>query len=246
MALLGVTKIPTVIINAYDLMWYDVDLRYNDRNPFFFKIDPVNYLRNLQNEGWVIYLYSGLIANEIEKTRFDKRHARQYLTQKLGIIMTLFMGIITATTEEENLQDIIANVSPASFIIIDPARPFYERITRYSPIEIFELVDPPTILPSAIVTVVDVDSVKRREEVQLHLEQITELPISIIPRNIHERFETLRHLRTQYPDRPILIVWSPVYRYSENDHPEENRYYRFERPDHEYNLRDVIVYIWGY
>lgn len=43
---------PIVIVNAYDIMWNDVDLAPDDHNPFFFKEDPVQYLSNLANTKW--------------------------------------------------------------------------------------------------------------------------------------------------------------------------------------------------
>ena len=34
--------VPTVIINAYDLMWYDVDISLDDTRPFFLRMTLLN------------------------------------------------------------------------------------------------------------------------------------------------------------------------------------------------------------
>ncbi|CAH6419158.1 Hypothetical protein HVR_LOCUS352 [uncultured virus] len=266
MTLLGVTKIPTIIVNAYDLMWYDVDVGSDDPNPFFFKNNPIDYLGNLQEEGWTVYTYAGSSTDEVKRFKFPQKNPEEYLTRKLTVMITLFENVLNFVQEAE-LPKLIKAADASSFVIIDSTRPFYEGITRYSSIEIFELVDPPTIPTDAIVVLITDSSVSRWESVNQYLRNILgkETFLLDIPRD-HNEFiramnrynpekeiflidaqrdlnEFFRAMKGYNPEKEIFIVWSPVYRYAREDRISGG--YIFERPD-QLNIPGVTVYTWGY
>lgn len=73
-----------VIVNVDDLIWRDLSLDPNDINPFFFKEDPVAYLRNLHLQNWNIYLYRApLTDEELSKYPYrDKQDAPRAIEKK--------------------------------------------------------------------------------------------------------------------------------------------------------------------
>ncbi|CAH6419163.1 Hypothetical protein HVR_LOCUS357 [uncultured virus] len=240
MALLGVTKIPTIIVNAFDIMWYDVDIQPNDTNPFFFKNNPFNYLLNLENNGWTVHLYTGSVTDEIKRSIIPRRDPENYLTEKLGSMMILFEEF--SFISETELPEIIANADPSSFAIIDDDRPFYPEIAHYSPIEIFELVDPPTIPLDAITYTVSTNNADRWADVINYIRDNTGRSSLFLSSNRNDRYEQLIELGVV--DRPIYIVWSPIYRYTEDEDEVLYLDTQFDRPDRD-NLH-ITVYVWGY
>ncbi|CAH6419166.1 Hypothetical protein HVR_LOCUS361 [uncultured virus] len=254
MALPGVTKIPTIIVNAYDLMWHDVNIGPLDREPFFFKNDPVEYFRNLRKEGWTIYkYYSGLMDDEAKRVKIYQDKPFVYLTGKLGIMIDLLTGIAIPLAED-NLPLIIKRADPSSFAIIDPSRDFYPRIARYSPFEIFESVDPPSVNLGDIVFQVEGANVGRLLDVFAFLVQDPKFSeIDDLPSIRDDRYKYLRTIRAEHPNDPILIIWSPVYRYlrDKQEHDiERTMIGNYERPDYDDYRREVggqiVLRVWGF
>ncbi|CAH6419159.1 Hypothetical protein HVR_LOCUS353 [uncultured virus] len=239
MALPDATKIPTIIVNAYDLMWYDIDIPGDDPNSFFFKNDPVTYLQSLKNEGWTIYLYASSMDDELNRLTFYQMNPPGYLSQKLYQIALKFEGPQIANfVNEVKLLDIIENAESSSFAIIDPTRKFRPGIARYSPIEIFELVDPPVIPPNFMISVVYTNSVSRGASLMNKMKIIIRKDVYEI-NGEKDNYDRLRGLV-----EPLFLVWSPVYRYSDNDIV-LNNFYNVERPDQQ-NIPGVTVYTWGF
>ncbi|CAH6419164.1 Hypothetical protein HVR_LOCUS358 [uncultured virus] len=235
--------VPTVIVNAYDLIWYDVNILPYDPSPFFFKNDPVTYLHNLTTEGWTICVYAESPTDEIARTR-TRINPKIYLTAKLRTMEFIFKrsGTINFIFVKD-LPNIIKNANFSSFAIIDPIRPFYEGIARYSPIEIFELVDPPTVSPNTIVTIVNMSNIKRRERMHEYFTRIGPVTIYTVGGRTDYRLRNLNDISTKNPGKSILVVWSPVYRYSRK---RQGKYIlNFGRPD-QLNIPGVAVYAWGY
>ncbi|CAH6419167.1 Hypothetical protein HVR_LOCUS362 [uncultured virus] len=251
MTLLGVTKIPTIIVNAYDLIWHDVNIRPDDRKPFFFKNDPIEYFRNLRKEGWTIYkYYSGSMADEAKRVKLYQDKPQVYLAGKLGMIDGSLIGIAT-TIIEDNLPLIIEQADSSSFAIIDPSREFYPGIARYSPFEIFETHIPPSVNPGDIVFQIEGANVGRLLDILKFLgEDPNFFTIDDLSKTRNARYEYLRSIKNRYPDNPILIIWSPVYRYSENDDIQRAKIGNFDRPDHDdYNKEvggQITLHIWGF
>ncbi|CAH6419162.1 Hypothetical protein HVR_LOCUS356 [uncultured virus] len=242
MALLGV-KIPTVIVNAFDIMWYDVDIGVDDLDPFFFKNDPFIYLSNLRNEGWTVHLYAAPVTDELKRSILYQRNPEQYLKNKLVNLTVMFEEF--NFLPETELPGIIANANSASFVIVDPNRPFYQEIARYSPIEIFELVAPPTIPPNVEVYMVNGNNLNRNVQVSNYLKNLTGKIISVLSANRDIRLNQIEKQRTIITNwgKQMFIVWSPVYRYNRNENL--NRYHTFDRPDQD-GVPGVTVYTWGY
>ncbi|CAH6419165.1 Hypothetical protein HVR_LOCUS360 [uncultured virus] len=249
--LLGVTKIPTIIVNAYDLIWHDVNIDPLDKNPFFFKNDPVEYFRNLRKNGWTIYkYYSGSVVDEAKRVKIYHDQPQRYLTRKIAVMNVLFTGIVVPVTED-NLPLIIKRADSSSFAIIDPSRDFYPGIARYSPFEIFESADPPSINPDDIVFQVEGANIGRSTDLLTFLVQDPDFSEIYDLSNIRNtRYESLRRIR----EDPILIIWSPVYRYLrdklEDNIDERAKIGNFDRPDYDdYNKEvggDIVLHMWGF
>ena len=150
--------------------------------------------------------------------------------------------------EETGLPDIIKKADSSSFAIVASDRNFYPRIARYSPIEIFELVNPPIIPANAIVLTVTTTNISRSEEFDRYLQNITgerENFLRLSSTKEKRRVE-LENLRTTQPNKQIFVVWSPVYRYPQNKTEGViGAKYEFDRPDQD-NFPGVTVYTWGY
>ncbi|CAH6419822.1 Hypothetical protein HVR_LOCUS903 [uncultured virus] len=138
--------IPTILVNAYDLIWDDIDIDPNDVKPFFFKEDPVSYIRKLKSQGWSVFLYGEFIEKENERcTQF--RHVG-WLYDKINVMSNLFdfLGPILSVYD---IRDIVANADKSSPVIINHDREFLGKLDRHTPFEIFGTVDPPTLQPNS-------------------------------------------------------------------------------------------------
>ena len=142
---------------------------------------------------------------------------------------------------EAELPEIIAKADISSFAIVDPTRPFYPEIARYSPIEIFELVDPPTFPLNAIICIVRTDNINRWANVANYIKRNTNEPARNLSENQDFRYEQIRGLKIARG--PIFIVWSPIYRYTEDENEDVDP--EFDRPDLD-NIPGVTVYVWGF
>lgn len=231
-----------IIVNLLDLIWHDVDVPADDLNPFFFKNNPVNYLDKLGTEGWTIYMYSSSTGDEIKRVKLFQKDPETYIINKLSIVRKL-LGNVGILVNEHNIAEIITHANPSSFAIIDTTRDFPTGIARYSPIEIFELSDPPTIPLRALILIFQVSNITRMEQIRSYLLPHTGTKVPILPIDRNQRDIILNTLRTKYPDMPLFIIWSPVYRYSKDDNIIELTF--FNRPDQD-NIPKVIKYTWGY
>ncbi|CAH6419160.1 Hypothetical protein HVR_LOCUS354 [uncultured virus] len=225
-------------------MWYDIDISPDDPNPFFFKNDPITYLENLQKERWIVRTYAGTPTDEAKKIILHQKNPEEYLSQKLNAMIRLF-GKVLNFISETRLPKIVRTADASSFVIINPNRPFHEGIARYSPIEIFELVDPPTVPRYNIVGHVNTSYTTRNYQINTYLRMITKEKKAVInPLSNYrtERYDRISRLRP-LARVPVFVVWSPAYRYSEND---QIQYYNhFDRPDQD-NFYNVTVYVWGF
>ena len=249
--------IPTVIVNGFDLMWYDYDLSPNDPNPFFFKENPVQYLRNLNAEGWKIYIYFGPTDQEAKQNIIVERDPQKYLSTKAQVIMDLMGDFAEFSMLDDDLPETIADADPSSFVIIDANRQFPWNLARYTPVEIFGLVVPPTpglvepltISRDDIVYNVTPSDIKRGMDVAAYLRMLTENTLwgRNSNRNRNIRIMQIEADKAKNPGKNIIVVWSPIYRYQRREDfslPGGIQRY-LDRPDQD-NIPDVTVYIWGY
>ena len=236
--------VPTVIVNGFDLMWYDYDLAPDDPNPFFFKENPIQYLRNLNAEGWKIYIYFGPADQEAKENIIIRHNPQPYLSTKAQVIMDLMGDFAEFSMLGDGLPETIAGADPSSFVIIDANRQFPWDLARYTPVEIFGLVDPPAILPDDIVYHVVPSDIKRRKKVAAYLRELTDNRNLGLGRKRAERIMRITSWKAANPDKEMIVVWSPIYRYQRRED-----FYGpvtiLDRPDQD-NIPGVTVYIWGY
>lgn len=227
-----------VIVNGYDLMWHDVYLDPNDPNPFFFKEDSVQYLRDLATKGWEVLMYFGPIDEERERCPYGNNYdVRRILMAKKRVMIKIFSPHITVfdRPDEFFLHEFKYDLySPSYFIIANSNRNYPESIARYSPIEIFGLVDP---FPKQVDNIYVLFTYHYGRETNLYKNAPFASP------NRNERREQLDHIKRENPNKNIIMIWSPRYRYT----PGPKRHIfnlDFERPDQD-NFPDILCYVQG-
>lgn len=249
---------PIVIVNAYDIMWHDTGLRPDDPNPFFFKENPIAYLRNLHNAEWRIFIYWEPIDQEVKTRGTVYTNPKNVFNGKLEVIRQLskdFATILADININDTLKYIILNFhEPASFAIIDSTREFIPGISRYTPIEIFELVGLPQILPGTIIRTYSNSSYRNvyvDDKIEKYINDNDEKfkrydwGMSATRKG---RRDQIQETQRKNPNRPILMIWNPIYRYPPDYRPiDANPQWvrTFDRPDQD-NFPGVQVYVWGF
>lgn len=253
----------TIIVNGYNLMWHEATIDEYDPNFFFFKEDPVDYLRLLSQDRWpigrrelcslwhIILYWHRYLNIEIDNYP-GKIDDIGRVTTKQHIIDDLFSpfaAIIYVAEDDDSINDVLNfdQMSPASFSIANTFPPGDEdrHIAQYSPQEIFETVNPYLIAPDTKYFIVTSSDVRRQELLEQYGNDTTK-PQYLAPEpvsfNQKEREDAIYQFRARYPQTPIVQIWSPVYQYRPNDYMAKGL---IDRPDYD-NIPNVTYYTHGY
>lgn len=241
----------TIIVYGYDLIWYDINLDPKDVSFFFFKEDPVSYLRNLSAQGWKIILYWPIITNELDRFPTLTRQDADFALANKHMFMNLFFAPFSTIVELEpgqmsenliqTLETLIDVKSPASFAILEADRNLEFPIQRYTSDEIFGFVDPPPVIPNALYLIVPDIPERRRWFLQNHEYNVQFTAIAPEGRIGEAQFNKINK-----PDMSIVQVWTPVFRYAPNVNRHNVRHHRkLGRPDQD-NVQGVIYYTYGF
>ena len=228
--------VPTVFVNVFDLIWDDIDISVNDPHPFFFKEDPIIYLQQLKDQGWVIYPYFHNIIAEQDRLMFNRNITSYFeATDVLEFKYKMMENLLGPIINDDLLEEFIPRADSSSFIIANNDIEKKYNITRYTPFEIFGKVDPPNISPNTMAGIV-IGSYNRTPIVNTRLGTILSSE-----RNTR-RLEVFNLMAHNYN---IIMVWSPVYRYQHDDNMIPIYLAEFDRPDQD-NIPNVSCYVWGY
>lgn len=190
-----------------------------------------------------IYIYSGPVDEEIKRGNYAYRDLKGVLTVKLITISELFRPFALFVNETE-VQAVINNADASSFAIVEEGRKLLPGIARYTPIEIFGLVDPPHVSPYNILYVNG--SVDRIVYFRKQFDRIVKRIIESFHPIRKRRIADFEKKRQQYPFNPIVVVWSPTYRYPPGTRPIDiYTYPKFDRPDQD-NYPNARYYTWGF
>ncbi|CAH6419748.1 Hypothetical protein HVR_LOCUS825 [uncultured virus] len=227
----------TVVIDICSLVWADtiIPTMYTGPNDYYFKVDPIEYLRDLAVRGWRIILYQRVLGQEEYIEIFGEilvGDAERFIAiyenikDRLGFAR-LILGPVVGTRL----------FSPASFLIADRDIPEYHTLTRYTPTEIFGFPDPPPIIPNGVYWIVSTDG--SRYGYFAHDRTYQAIPAPTYP---PIRRQIMNRTVENNQGRPVIQIFSPVYRYSnKRDRLIENR----NNPSED-NVPGVQYYTYGY
>lgn len=240
-----VIQMDTIIVNGYDLMWDDVNVKYNDPRPFFFKNDPVQYLGDLHNNGWRIILYwPHLTEFNIHRypynTKTNPMHWLKMRKDNISNLFNPFVEIINLNPGETIADYVDRHKSSAASFIIANADHLYD-VARYSPIEVFELPSMPPVIPNTKYFVISSDNERRQFFITSPIYRATGLSPTK-----NDRRQTIENFQKDNPNVNIIVIWSLTYRYPLDQDPVKiTNYFTLDRPDQD-NQPGVQYYNYGY